>query len=57
MVLYRKSRLHDEKGNLAPFGEIVRFPFIVFQAVLKKVIGYNPAAPLNIHIENQHENR
>ena len=46
MVLYRKSRLHDEKGNIAPVVEILRFPYIIFQAVMKKVLGYFPQAPI-----------
>jgi len=46
MVAFRKSRLHDEKGNLVPFGEIIRFPLIGIQAVFKKLFNYYPSAPI-----------
>jgi len=49
MVLYRKSRLHDEKGNFAPLGEIVRLPIIIFQAVLKKLFNYYPSSPCIVY--------
>ena len=49
MVLYRKSRLHDEKGNFVPFSEIVRLPIIIFQTLLKKLFHYYPSAPCIVY--------
>ena len=46
MIQYRRSRLHDEKGNIAPLREIIRFPLIIFQAILKKLFKYYPKAPI-----------
>lgn len=49
MAAYRKTRFHDEKGNLAPPGELVRFPLIVVQALLRRLTGRRPVAPLIPH--------
>ena len=49
MVLYRKSRLQDEKGNLASFNEIVRLPIIIFQAIAKKLFDYYPSSPCIVY--------
>ncbi len=49
MVLYRKSRLHDEKGNFAPVSEIVRLPIIILQAIIKKLFQFYPSAPCIIY--------
>ena len=49
MVLYRKSRLQDEKGNVVPFSEILRIPIIMFQAILKKLFNYYPSSPCIVY--------
>ena len=48
-MLYRKSRLRDEKGNFSPLGEIVRLPIIIYQAILKKLFHYYPSSPCIVH--------
>ena len=45
MVLYRKSRFHDEKGNFVPFTEIIRLPVIICQAIIKKLFHFYPLTP------------
>ena len=49
MVLYRKSRLHDEKDNIAPLSEILRIPIIISQAILKKLFNYYPSSPCIVY--------
>ena len=49
MVFYRKSRLHDEKDNIAPLSEILRIPIIIFQAILKKLFNYYPSSPCIVY--------
>ena len=49
MVLYRKSRLHDEKDNIAPLSEILRIPIIISQAILKKLFNYYPPSPCIVY--------
>ena len=46
MVAFRKSRFHDEKGNCAPREKLVRFPLVVLQAVVRRLTGIRPVAPL-----------
>ena len=45
MGLKRTSRFHDEKGNFAPFYEIVLLPIIIYQAAMKKLFGFYPSTP------------
>ena len=45
MVLFRKSRFHDEKDNFVPFDEIIRLPVIICQAVIKKLFNFYPPTP------------
>ena len=49
MVFYRKSRLHDEKNNIAPLSEILRIPIIIFQVILKKLFNYYPSSPCIVY--------
>lgn len=49
MIIQRRSRLHDEKGNFAPFIEILRLPIIFFQAIAKKLFDYYPPAPCIVY--------
>lgn len=46
MPAFRKSRLHDEKGNLASPAEIVRIPLVCVEAVARLLLGRLPARPL-----------
>jgi hypothetical protein len=57
MVFHRKSRLHDEKGNLVPFSEILRLPIIIFQAICKKLFHYYPATPCIVYKAQKALNR
>jgi hypothetical protein len=42
---YRKTRLHDEKGNLVPRAEIARLPRYARMAVERKFLGTLPPLP------------
>lgn len=42
----RKSRLHNEKGAIASPIELLRFPIIAGEAVLRWLTGWRPARPL-----------
>ena len=53
MVALRKSRLHDEKGNLAAPGEIARLPLICLEAMARRLCGRRPARPLLCHRATQ----
>lgn len=43
---YRKSRFHDEKGNLVDIGGLVYAPAALATAVLRTVFGCRPLRPL-----------
>lgn len=49
MAALRKTRLHDEKGNLAAPGEVARLPLICVEAAARRLLGRRPARPLLCH--------
>lgn len=43
---FRKSRFHDEKGNLVDIGGAIYAPAALISAALRVAFGYRPARPL-----------